>query len=65
MTMPTLPSPTFTTPRTDREQPVVDLSSAPLPTARTLRRRKSLPTQLVRFVAFSTRIMRMVAGGHS
>lgn len=58
-------SPTFTALRADREQPVVDLSSAPLPTARTLRRRQSLPAQFARFVSFSTRIMRMVAGGHS
>lgn len=61
----TMNSPTFTTTRTDRELPVLDLSSAPLPTARTLRRRQSLPAQFVRFVSFSTRIMRMVAGGHS
>ncbi|HYF71767.1 MAG TPA: hypothetical protein VD864_03045 [Nocardioides sp.] len=41
-------------------QPVADLSGAPLPTARTLRRRRSLPTQLVRFVVFNLRIVRMI-----
>lgn len=42
-----------------------DLSKAPLPTASTLRRRKSLPLQLTRFAAFNVRIMRMVLKGHS
>ncbi|CAI9403498.1 hypothetical protein [Nocardioides sp. T2.26MG-1] len=44
----------------DEPQPVADLSRAPLPTARTLRRRRSLPAQLVRFVAFNLRIVRMI-----
>ena len=47
------------------DQPTADLSRAPLPTAATLRRRRSLPFQLTRFAVFNTRIMRMVAkGGH-
>jgi hypothetical protein len=41
-----------------------DLSKSPLPTARTLRRRQSLPFQFARFVSFDLRIMRMVAKGH-
>ena len=45
---------------TDSLQPIADLSGAPLPTARTLRRRRSLPTQLVRFVVFNLRIVRMI-----
>ncbi len=45
-------------------QPVADLSKAPLPTEGTLRRRRSLPLQAVRFVSFSARIMRMVHKGH-
>lgn len=45
---------------TDSVQPVADLSGAPLPTARTLRRRRSLPAQLVRFVVFNARIVRMI-----
>ncbi len=45
-------------------QPVADLSRAPLPTASTLRKRRSLPLQAVRFVAFNARILRMVLKGH-
>lgn len=45
-------------------QPVADVSKAPLPTEKTLRMRRSLPFQATRFVAFSARIMRMVAKGH-
>ncbi|GAB4075651.1 hypothetical protein [Nostocoides australiense] len=43
--------------------PVADLSRAPLPTAGTLRKRKSVPIQLTRFAVFNTRIMRMVLKG--
>jgi hypothetical protein len=46
------------------DQPVADLSSAPLPTTQTLRRRRNLAYQAVRFVAFNSRIMRMVLRGH-
>lgn len=45
-------------------QPIADLSGAPLPTAATLRRRSSVPFQLSRFVAFNARIIRMAAKGH-
>ena len=45
------------------DQPTADLSRAPLPTAATLRRRRSLPFQFTRFAVFNTRIMRMVAKG--
>ena len=55
-------TPTFTAVLPDSDQPVLDLSAAPLPTARTLRRRRSLPGQLVRFAAFNLRILRMVQG---
>lgn len=48
----------------DAIQPVADLSRAPLPTAATLRRRKSLIYQLTRFIAFNARILRMAAKGH-
>lgn len=44
---------------------VADLSRAPMPTAKTLRRRQSIPLQLSRFVVFNVRIMRMVRKGHS
>lgn len=50
--------------RTDSDQPVVDLSKAPLPTRKTLRRRGNLPYQLIRFVSFNLRILRMVVKGH-
>lgn len=46
-----------------RDQPTADLTGAPLPTAATLRRRRNLPFQLVRFAVFNTRIMRMVTKG--
>lgn len=46
------------------DQPVADLSRAPLPTRGTLRRRRSLPVQSLRFLSFNLRIMRMVVKGH-
>ncbi|MCA0294337.1 MAG: hypothetical protein LCH96_03285 [Actinobacteria bacterium] len=49
---------------TSPSTPVADLSKAPLPTARTLRMRRSLPFQFTRFLAFNSRIMRMVVKGH-
>jgi hypothetical protein len=56
-------APTFATVRPDCDQPVVDLSAAPLPTTRTLRKHRSVPAQLLRFVSFNWRIMRLVLGG--
>ncbi len=44
--------------------PVADLSTAPLPTPDTLRKRRSIPLQLTRFAVFNARIMRMVLKGH-
>lgn len=44
--------------------PVADLSTAPLPTEATLRKRRSIPLQVTRFVVFNARIMRMVLKGH-
>lgn len=44
--------------------PVVDLSSAPLPMKKTLDMRRNLPFQFTRFLAFNSRIMRMVIKGH-
>jgi hypothetical protein len=46
------------------DQPVADLSKAPLPTSQTLRRRRNLAYQTARFIAFNSRIMRMVISGH-
>lgn len=46
------------------DQPVADLTRAPLPTTQTLRRRRNLAFQATRFVAFNARIMRMVIRGH-
>lgn len=45
--------------------PIADLSGAPLPTKKTLRSRMNIPAQLVKFVGFDLRIMRMVLKGHS
>lgn len=50
--------------RTVDDQPVADLSRAPLPSASTLRWRRSVIAQSVRFLAFNGRIMRMVIRGH-
>ena len=44
--------------------PTLDLGTAPLPTDRTLRMRRSLPVQMVRFVAFGVRLVRMVLKRH-
>ena len=46
------------------DQPIADLSRAPLPTDKTLRQRRSIPVQLMRFVVFNARILKMVARGH-
>lgn len=56
-------APSFSAARTDTDQPVVDLTKAPLPTPKTVKRRQSLPYQLTRFAAFNIRIMRMVLKG--
>lgn len=40
------------------------IADAPLPTAGTLRRRKSLFYQATRFVAFNWRMMKMVTRAH-
>ena len=40
------------------------IAAAPLPTARTLTMRTSLPIQLWRFVLINLRMMRMVRKGH-
>lgn len=45
-------------------EPVADLSQAPLPTQKTLRRRQNLPYQFTRFLSFNARILRMVVKGH-
>ena len=41
-----------------------NIAEAPLPTAGTLRRRKSLFYQATRFVAFNLRMMKMVTRAH-
>jgi hypothetical protein len=40
------------------------IAVAPLPTRKTLRARSSLPYQVMRFVAFNARMLRMVRKGH-
>jgi hypothetical protein len=45
-------------------EPIADLSKSPLPTNRTLKMRRNLPLQFVRFLSFDGRIMRMVIKGH-
>ncbi len=45
-------------------QPFADLSGAPMPTEKTLKRRKNLPLQTFRFAVFNVRILRMITKGH-
>jgi hypothetical protein len=40
------------------------IAEAPLPTSRTLRARKSLSYQVMRFVAFNYRMLKMVTRAH-
>lgn len=64
MTNPASPTPDSRPSTSVDDQPVADLSRAPLPTSQTLRLRRNLPYQATRFVAFNTRILRMVVSGH-
>ncbi|HMT31398.1 MAG TPA: hypothetical protein PKC73_08625 [Dermatophilaceae bacterium] len=54
---------TTSTPAPLPGETAADLSAAPLPTAKTLKARKSLPMQLGRFAVLNARIMRMVLKG--
>ncbi|HQR26004.1 MAG TPA: hypothetical protein PLP61_03095 [Nocardioides sp.] len=56
-------SPAFPAPRGDADQPVADLSKAPLPTERTLRRRKNLAVQAVRYAVFNARMLKILVKG--
>lgn len=47
------------------DQPFANLENAPMPTPATLRHRRSLAAQFLKFVGFDLRIMRMVMKGHS
>ncbi len=47
------------------DEPIADLSRAPLPTAKVLKARQGLFNQAVKFMAFNIMIMRMVMKGHS
>lgn len=40
------------------------IAQAPLPTEKTVRRRTSLPTQLVRFGAINLRMIKIILKGH-
>ncbi|GAC56264.1 hypothetical protein GOHSU_04_01330 [Gordonia hirsuta DSM 44140 = NBRC 16056] len=40
------------------------IARAPLPTAKTLRKRQAIPTQLFKAAQFSARIMKVVLSGH-
>jgi hypothetical protein len=41
------------------------IASAPLPTQKTLRRRRNLAIQLVRFAAINLKMIRVIVRGHS
>ena len=41
------------------------MAAAPMPTARTLRQRSTVPIQLFRFAVINAKILRMVLKGHS
>ncbi len=53
----------MTQPAAPASDPIADLSKSPLPTAKTLKMRQSLPFQFTRFLSFNSRIMRMVIKG--
>jgi hypothetical protein len=40
------------------------IASAPLPTEKTLRRRRNLAYQAVRFLAINVKVIRIIARGH-
>ena len=54
----------MTQPAAPASDPIADLSKSPLPTAKTLKMRQSVPFQFTRFLSFNSRIMRMVIKGH-
>lgn len=50
---------------TPQEQPVLDLSRAPMPNVKTLKARYNPVSQFAKFVGFNLRILRMVVtSGH-
>lgn len=54
----------MTSKKTTRAPEAADLSGAPLPTEATLKRRRSVPYQAMRFASFNMRMLRMVLKGH-
>jgi hypothetical protein len=40
------------------------IADAPMPTAQTLRRRQSIPFQVLRFISFNLRMLKMVTRAH-
>lgn len=40
------------------------IASAPLPTEKTLRMRKNLPYQVLRFLAINVKMIKIIARGH-
>ena len=40
------------------------IAEAPLPTLKTLRQRKNVPFQMLRFIAFNIRMLKMVTRAH-
>jgi hypothetical protein len=46
------------------EDPNQSISRAPLPTEKTLRQRRSLPLQAIRFVAINLKMIKMIRKGH-
>ncbi len=47
------------------DEPIADLSRAPLPTQKVLKARQGLFNQAIKFAGFNLMIMRMVMKGHS
>jgi hypothetical protein len=58
------------TPQPERTEEPMDnstaesIATAPLPTSRTLRLRRNVPFQLLRFVAINLRMARVILRGH-
>ncbi len=42
-----------------------DIAEAPMPTRRTLNQRRNLPYQIIRFIVFNLRMLKMVEKGHN
>jgi len=61
---PTTPEPAKVAGDAASQETATRIARAPLPTARTLRKRQAIPTQLFKAGQFSLRILKVVRSGH-